>query len=274
MTTTTNIDIGATTITTLGTITTGTWSASTSLLGGGTNNSLVASNGGIVWSDASKLNILSGTATAAQLLLSGATATPSWSTATYPLTMTTSDLLYSTAANVVGKLTPTNDRFYVSSSAGVPSFIGAATNNRTFIGSTGATPVFAGFTAGNGISVAAIGTTSTGVTYTDPVDQTTTSVTMVAGNRYMVDNASLVTLTVATSPVAGDIYIVEGYGAGGWTIAQNASQLIILPGGLATTTGTGGSISSSSQYDSVTLTFSEVANTFIATNITGNPTYV
>ena len=50
-----------------------------SLANGGTNNSLTASNGGIVWSDASKLNILSGTATAGLALLSGSSSTPSWS---------------------------------------------------------------------------------------------------------------------------------------------------------------------------------------------------
>jgi Phage Tail Collar Domain len=48
------------------------------LSNGGTNNTLTASNGGIVWSDASKLNILAGTVTAGQCLLSGSSATPTW----------------------------------------------------------------------------------------------------------------------------------------------------------------------------------------------------
>lgn len=48
------------------------------LTSGGTNNSLTASNGGIVYSDASKLNILAGTVTANQCLLSGSNAAPSW----------------------------------------------------------------------------------------------------------------------------------------------------------------------------------------------------
>ena len=50
-----------------------------SLANGGTNNaSLTASNGGIVWSDATKLNVLAGTVTAGQCLLSGSSAAPSW----------------------------------------------------------------------------------------------------------------------------------------------------------------------------------------------------
>lgn len=46
---------------------------------GGTNANLTANNGGIVWSDANSMEILAGTATAGLALLSGATATPSWS---------------------------------------------------------------------------------------------------------------------------------------------------------------------------------------------------
>ncbi len=61
------------------------------LTGGGTNASLSASNGGIVWSNASQFQILSGTATAGQMLRSGATAAPTWSTATYPATAGTVD---------------------------------------------------------------------------------------------------------------------------------------------------------------------------------------
>jgi hypothetical protein len=63
----------------LATITSGTWNGSViGLAFGGTNNALTASNGGVVWSDASKLNILAGTVTAGQCLLSGSSAAPSW----------------------------------------------------------------------------------------------------------------------------------------------------------------------------------------------------
>ncbi len=76
---------GQTSIVTLGTITTGTWTASiVALAYGGSNANLTASNGGIVWSNASQMQILAGTATANKMLLSGASATPSWSTSTIP----------------------------------------------------------------------------------------------------------------------------------------------------------------------------------------------
>ncbi len=83
--------------------TTGALSLSTplALTYGGSNASLTASNGGIVWSNASQLQILSGTATANQLLLSGASGSPAWSTATYPATAAQGAILNASAANVV-----------------------------------------------------------------------------------------------------------------------------------------------------------------------------
>jgi hypothetical protein len=62
------------------------------LTNGGTNNALTASAGGIVWSDASKLNILAGTVTASQCLLSGSSAAPSWGTCGPISSVSNSDL--------------------------------------------------------------------------------------------------------------------------------------------------------------------------------------
>lgn len=73
-----------------------------SLSKGGTNANLTASNGGILYSTASAAAILSGTATAGQMLQSGASTTPAWSTATYPATAGTSgNVLKSDGTNIV-----------------------------------------------------------------------------------------------------------------------------------------------------------------------------
>lgn len=66
------------------------WTGQLSLTRGGTNASLTASNGGIVYSTGTAMAILAGTATAGQILRSGASSAPSWSTATYPSTAGTS----------------------------------------------------------------------------------------------------------------------------------------------------------------------------------------
>jgi len=66
------------------------WTGQLALTRGGSNASLAASNGGIVYSTATAMAILAGTATAGQIIRSGASTTPSWSTATYPATAGTS----------------------------------------------------------------------------------------------------------------------------------------------------------------------------------------
>lgn len=120
---------------------------------GGTNANLVASNGGIFYSTATAGAILSGTAAARRMLQSGATAAPTWSTATWPATTTINRLLYSSAANTVAEVTTANSAALVTSSAGVPTYSATMTNGQVIIGSTGATPVAATLTAGSGISI-------------------------------------------------------------------------------------------------------------------------
>lgn len=92
------------------------------LASGGTNHALTASAGGIVWSDASKLNILAGTATASQILLSGNAATPAWSTSTYPATNAANTLLYASSANTMAALATANSSVLTTSSGGVPTW--------------------------------------------------------------------------------------------------------------------------------------------------------
>ncbi len=98
------------------------WTGQLGLTRGGTNASLTASNGGIVWSNATQLQILSGTATANQVLLSGATATPAWSTATYPPITTINELLYSSANNTIAGLPTANSSILITNSSGVPAW--------------------------------------------------------------------------------------------------------------------------------------------------------
>ncbi len=72
---------------------------------GGTNAALTASNGGIFYSTGSAGAILSGTATANQILMSGSSTTPAWSTATYPATAAVGTILNASGANVLAATT-------------------------------------------------------------------------------------------------------------------------------------------------------------------------
>lgn len=129
------------------------WTGQLSLARGGTNANLTASNGGIFYSTATAGAILSGTATARQMLQSGASTTPAWSTATWPATTTVSQLLYSSSANVVAGLSTANSAALVTTSAGVPVMSSTMTNGQVIIGSTGATPTAATLTAGANVTI-------------------------------------------------------------------------------------------------------------------------
>ena len=91
------------------------WTGQLGLTRGGTAASLTASNGGIVYSNASSLAILAGTATAGQMLQSGSSTTPAWSTTTYPATNAINTIMYASSANVLGSIAAVNNAVLVSS---------------------------------------------------------------------------------------------------------------------------------------------------------------
>lgn len=88
----------------------------------------------------------------------------------------------------------------------------------------------------------------------------TTSQSMTWGRAYIVNSASLVTLTLPTVAPLGSMLYIVGINTGGWTIAQNAGQSIRVSSSSVSTTGTGGSVSSNNSYDSLAL-ICTVANT-------------
>lgn len=69
--------------------------------------------------------------------------------------------------------------------------------------------------------------------------------------KYIANNAGVVTITLPTTAIQGDQVLIRGKGAGGWKLAQNASQ--VIHGATDTTTGTGGSLASQTRYDCVTV---------------------
>ena len=72
-------------------------------------------------------------------------------------------------------------------------------------------------------------------------------------NGYISNNgATLVTLTLPATAAVGALISVQGSGTGLWTIAQNASQTIHF-NAVDSTTGVGGTVSSTSRYDSIAL---------------------
>ena len=129
------------------------------LLDGGTNASLAAVNGGVVYSTAAALAITAAGA-AGQILTSAGAAAPVWTTATYPATTTANQLLYSSANNTVGGLATANSGVLVTSAGGVPSIATdiptAVTIGAAYIYRAGGTDV-AVADGGTNLSVYAVG---------------------------------------------------------------------------------------------------------------------
>jgi hypothetical protein len=131
---------GTTGLTFAGAVSTETLGGTLKLANGGTNANLTASNGGIFYSTATAGAILAGTVTANQVLLSGSSTTPAWSTATYPATTTINQLLYSSANNVIGGVTAGDYGVLISSSTGVPEWLANGTTGQILTATTAGTP--------------------------------------------------------------------------------------------------------------------------------------
>jgi hypothetical protein len=88
-------------------------------------------------------------------------------------------------------------------------------------------------------------------------------------NGYIANNAGLVTLTLPLTAALGTIIVVQGKGAGGWLIAQNAGQSINYIASTSTP-GVGGSLASVARYDSVTLVCTTADTAWSAVAAMGN----
>jgi len=155
-----------------------------------------------------------------------------------------------------GVATLTDHGILLGSGVGAITPLGVATNGQLPIGSTGADPVLATLTEGanititNGAGSITINGTAAGVSWAE-----VTSVTqaMAVDTGYIANNVALVTLTLPDTAALGSVIRVTGKGAGGWKIAQNAGETIYWDEASATTTGVGGSLASTDDYDSVEL---------------------
>ena len=161
--------VGQSSITTLGTVGTGVWEGTdVGLSHGGTGASLTASDGGIFYSTSSAGAILSGTATANKVLMSGSSTAPSWSTPifpnavasggkiirsngstgweestiTYGNSLTAGRLMYASANNVQGQLTTTSYGVLTANGSAIPQWVSAGTTGQVLTATTGDVPTW------------------------------------------------------------------------------------------------------------------------------------
>ena len=149
-------------------------------------------------------------------------------------------------------------------------------NGQTFIGSAGVDPVAATLTAGTGIAIingaGSITISSSGSS--GWVDQTTTPITMAANAGYTSDaGATLIVFTLPATSAIGDSVEINGKGAGLYRIAQATGQQINY-GNIATTSGAGGSVSSTLQFDCIRLRCITANTIWVVVSSQGNFTIV
>jgi len=96
------------------------------------------------------------------------------------------------------------------------------------------------------------------------VNQASSSVTMVAGSTYLINNgASLVTLTMPASTAVGDTFTIVGQSSGGWLLQLVGSQVINTG---AASTSAAGSLADGSRYDCVTVVCTVANTSFVCLN--------
>ncbi len=98
----------------------------------------------------------------------------------------------------------------------------------------------------------------------------TTSATMDPANGYVTNNAGQVVLTLPPVIAFGQSLGICGLGSGGWQIAFNTGQNVVLGNVVATTTT--GTLSSTNQFDQLELLCVVANTTFIVRNVLGNIT--
>lgn len=100
---------------------------------------------------------------------------------------------------------------------------------------------------------------------------TGTTQSMAVDNGYITNNAAQVDCTLPPTASVGEVVAITGYGSGGWKISQNAGQTIHFLSD-DTTTGTGGSLESTTRYDAIELVCTVTNTDWVVRSAVGNIT--
>lgn len=198
--------------------------------------------------------------------------TNTYTTSTFADTYAVSTILYASSANAVTGLATQNSAVLVTNSTGVPAYSATMTNGQVIIGSTGATPTAATLTQGTGITITNGPGTITIAGSTNALtwnDVSGTSQAAAVNNGYIISNAAQTTVTLPATAAEGSVISVQGKGAAGWIMAANTGQVIHLG---SSASSSAGSLTSTNQWDSVSIVCVTANTTWAVTSVIGNLT--
>lgn len=207
------------------------------------------------------------TATIGQVLQSaGAAADPAFSTATYPLTTTVSEILYSSAANVISGLATANRAVLTTGTTGIPVMTALAMDGQLIIGSTAGQPAAATLTAGTGVTITPGANSISIAASAGILIWTSTSGTFTAAiqNGYFLTAAS--TPTMPAAPAEGDMVAFVVDAAATITITANTGQKLRLASTLSATAGT---CVTSLQGNTITFVYRSTGATWFSLSASG-----
>jgi len=210
--------VGQTSLTTLGTVTTGTWNGTAVTVPfGGTGLTTLTDHAVIIGAGTSTPSFVGPvSATGAALVSNGVGSDPGFTSATYPLTSTANEILYSSATNTITGLASGNNGVLITSATGVPSVLAAGTTGQVLTATTGSPPSWA---AGGGTVTSVSGTTNR-------ISSTGGATPVIDIDSAYVGQTSLTTLgTVTTGTWNADVVTVPFGGTGLATITDHGIML-------------------------------------------------
>ena len=173
----------------------------------------------------------------------------------------------------IGAASLTDHGALIGSGTGAITAAAVGTNGQILLGATGADSAFATLTSTGGTisfttGAGTLNLEASGGGY-EWSEVTGTSQAMSNGAAYIANNAGQVTLTLPATAAVGTSISIVGKGAGGYKIAQNASQFISVDD---EDTGAGASyyLESDGQYDCIELMCSATNTHWVARNIIGS----
>lgn len=228
---------------------------------------LTGANGSVLVTNSTGVpSMLANPGASGRALVSINSDTPSWTTCSFPNTVSQNAILYGNTTNSISSFVSVVRSALTTDSTGAPTWI-PLTDGQIVVGSTAGSPAAASLTAGTGITITpasnsiTIAASGTGFTWNN-VSGTTQAAAV--NNGYIIGNASQTTVTLPATAALGSVISVQGKGAAGWILAANTGQTIQVG---QTATSTAGSVTSAANFDSISVVCITANTTWAVTSV-------